>query len=103
MGTVILDTSMSLDGFMTADNRTPDVPLGSGGEVLTRWAIDDRRVVELDERRAERERDEELEQREHRERLTRSASARTARRRGEATLTGAPYPGRPGAPTMGGP
>jgi dihydrofolate reductase len=47
MGTVILDTSMSLDGFMTADNRTAEVPLGEGGEVLTQWAIDDAAGVEL--------------------------------------------------------
>jgi dihydrofolate reductase len=47
MGTVILDTSMSLDGFMTADDRTPDAPLGAGGEVLTQWAMDDDTGVEL--------------------------------------------------------
>ena len=47
MGTVILDTSMSLDGFMTADNRTAEVPLGEGGEVLTQWAMDDAAGVEL--------------------------------------------------------
>ena len=47
MGTVILDTSISLDGFMTADDRTPDAPLGSGGEVLTRWAVDDEVGTEL--------------------------------------------------------
>jgi len=47
MGTVILDTSMSLDGFMTADDRTPEAPLGAGGEVLTQWAMDDDKGVEL--------------------------------------------------------
>ena len=47
MGTVILDTSMSLDGFMTADNRSAEVPLGTGGEVLTKWAMDDAVGVEL--------------------------------------------------------
>jgi dihydrofolate reductase len=47
MGTVILDTSMSLDGFMTADNRSAEVPLGEGGEVLTQWAMDDAAGVEL--------------------------------------------------------
>jgi dihydrofolate reductase len=47
MGTVIFDTSMSLDGFMTAANRTPEVPLGPGGEVLTQWAMDDPAGVEL--------------------------------------------------------
>jgi len=47
MGTVILATSMSLDGFITADNRTAEVPLGEGGEVLTQWAMDDAAGVEL--------------------------------------------------------
>jgi dihydrofolate reductase len=47
MGTVIFDTSMSLDGFMTAADRTPQVPLGPGGEVLTEWAMDDQGGVEL--------------------------------------------------------
>jgi dihydrofolate reductase len=40
MGTVIFDTSMSLDGFMTAANRTPEEPTGAGGQVLTEWAMD---------------------------------------------------------------
>jgi dihydrofolate reductase len=47
MGTVIFDTSMSLDGFMTAADRTPEVPLGHGGEVLTEWAMADEGGVEL--------------------------------------------------------
>ena len=47
MGTVIFDTSMSLDGFMTAANRTPEVPLGPGGEVLTQWAMDDQAGIDL--------------------------------------------------------
>jgi dihydrofolate reductase len=47
MGTVILDTSMSLDGFMTADDRTPETPLGTRGEVLTQWAMEDEVGVEL--------------------------------------------------------
>jgi len=47
MGTVIFDTSMSLDGFMTAADRTPEVPLGRGGEVLTEWAMHDQAGVEL--------------------------------------------------------
>jgi len=47
MGTVILDTSMSLDGFMTADNRTAEMPLGEDGELLRQWAIDDEAGVEL--------------------------------------------------------
>ena len=39
MGTVIFDTSMSLDGFMTAANRTAEEPTGAGGQVLTEWAM----------------------------------------------------------------
>jgi dihydrofolate reductase len=39
MGTVIFDTSISLDGFMTAANRTPEEPTGAGGHVLTEWAM----------------------------------------------------------------
>ena len=39
MGTVVFDTSMSLDGFMTAANRTAEEPMGEGGESLHRWAM----------------------------------------------------------------
>ena len=38
MGKVIFDISMSLDGFMTAANRTPDEPMGPGGLSLVEWA-----------------------------------------------------------------
>ena len=41
MGTVIFDTSMSLDGFMTAANRTAEEPTGAGGQRLTEWAMAD--------------------------------------------------------------
>ena len=37
MGNVIFDTSMSLDGFMTAAGRTTEEPLGAGGERLHEW------------------------------------------------------------------
>jgi dihydrofolate reductase len=37
MGNVIFDTSMSLDGFMTAAGRTAQEPLGAGGERLHEW------------------------------------------------------------------
>ena len=47
MTQVLIDATMSLDGFMTADNRTAEVPLGAGGEVLTQWAMDDKAGVEL--------------------------------------------------------
>jgi dihydrofolate reductase len=39
MTKVIFDTSMSLDGFMTASNQTPEEPLGDGGERLHEWAF----------------------------------------------------------------
>src|SRR5215212_7520287 len=39
MGKVIFDTSMSLDGFMTASNRRPEEPMGDGGQLLHEWAF----------------------------------------------------------------
>jgi dihydrofolate reductase len=39
MTRVIFDTSMSLDGFMTAPNVRPDAPMGDGGERLHEWAF----------------------------------------------------------------
>jgi len=36
---VFFDISMSLDGFITAANRTPEQPLGDGGERLHEWAF----------------------------------------------------------------
>jgi hypothetical protein len=39
MGKVSFDISMSLDGFITASNRTPDEPMGVGGERLHQWAF----------------------------------------------------------------
>jgi dihydrofolate reductase len=39
MGHVIYDMSVSLDGFVAADNRSADEPLGTGGEVLHQWAM----------------------------------------------------------------
>jgi dihydrofolate reductase len=41
MSTVVFDISMSLDGFITADDRTPAEPLGDGGERLHQWAFGD--------------------------------------------------------------
>jgi dihydrofolate reductase len=41
MGKVVFDISMSLDGFMTAANQTPEEPLGEGGERLHEWAFGD--------------------------------------------------------------
>jgi len=40
MGKVIFVISMSLDGFITAANQTPDEPIGKGGERLHDWAMD---------------------------------------------------------------
>ncbi len=41
MGRVVFDTSMSLDGFMTAANQTAEEPLGEGGERLHEWAFNE--------------------------------------------------------------
>jgi dihydrofolate reductase len=39
MGKTIFDISMSLDGFITASNQTPEQPLGDGGQHLHDWAF----------------------------------------------------------------
>jgi dihydrofolate reductase len=39
MGKVIFDTSMSLDGFITAANPRPEAGLGNGGERLHEWGF----------------------------------------------------------------
>ena len=39
MTQLTLDISMSLDGYVTADRRTPDEPLGAGGEALHDWLL----------------------------------------------------------------
>lgn len=39
MGKVIFDISMSLDGFITASDQTPDEPMGDGGQRLHEWAF----------------------------------------------------------------
>jgi dihydrofolate reductase len=40
VSTVVFDTSMSLDGYMTAAGRTADQPMGPGGLRLVAWASD---------------------------------------------------------------
>jgi dihydrofolate reductase len=40
MSTVVFDTSMSLDGYMTAAGRTATEPLGPGGQRLMAWTSD---------------------------------------------------------------
>jgi dihydrofolate reductase len=44
---VVLDISISLDGFIAAAGQTADEPLGIGGERLHEWAFDDERGKEL--------------------------------------------------------
>jgi dihydrofolate reductase len=39
MGRLILDISMSLDGFVAGPNQTLDEPLGEGGEQLHEWVF----------------------------------------------------------------
>ena len=39
MGKTVFDISMSLDGFMTAANQTPEEPMGDGGQRLVEWAF----------------------------------------------------------------
>jgi dihydrofolate reductase len=39
MGKLVLDISMSLDGFVAGRNQTLDEPLGEGGEGLHEWAF----------------------------------------------------------------
>lgn len=39
MSKLILDISMSLDGFVAGPNQTLDEPLGEGGEQLHEWAL----------------------------------------------------------------
>ena len=39
MGKVSFVISMSLDGFVTASNQTPEDPMGEGGDRLNEWAF----------------------------------------------------------------
>ncbi|WP_116948048.1 dihydrofolate reductase family protein [Jiangella endophytica] len=39
MNTLVLDISISLDGYITAGGQSPDEPLGQGGERLHDWAF----------------------------------------------------------------
>jgi dihydrofolate reductase len=52
MGKVTFDISMSLDGFVTASNMSPEEPMGKGGERLHEWAFggEDKRDREILER-----------------------------------------------------
>ena len=46
MGKVVIDMSMSLDGYIAAPNDTPDDGLGEDGMRLHNWAFDDPAVAE---------------------------------------------------------
>jgi dihydrofolate reductase len=53
MGKVVMDMSMSLDGFIAAKNDTPDQPLGEDGQRLHAWYFKDdarelNKVIERD-------------------------------------------------------
>ena len=41
MSKIVLDVSVSLDGFTTGPNVGPEVPMGEGGERLHDWMFDD--------------------------------------------------------------
>jgi dihydrofolate reductase len=41
MGKIVMDMSMSLDGFIAAKNDTPDQPLGEDGQRLHEWYFKD--------------------------------------------------------------
>lgn len=40
MSKVVFDISMSLDGFVTASNRSVEEPMGAGGDRLHEWVMD---------------------------------------------------------------
>ena len=46
MGNVVIDMSMSLDGYIAAPNDNPEQGLGEDGMRLHNWAFDDRSVFE---------------------------------------------------------
>jgi dihydrofolate reductase len=46
MGNVVIDMSMSLDGYIAAPNDTPEQGLGEDGMRLHNWAFDDPSVIE---------------------------------------------------------
>jgi dihydrofolate reductase len=53
MGKIVMDMSMSLDGFIAAKNASPDQPLGEDGQRLHAWYFKDdareyNKVVEAD-------------------------------------------------------
>jgi hypothetical protein len=47
MGSVVIDMSMSLDGYIAAPNDNPEQGLGEDGMRLHDWAFDDPSVFEF--------------------------------------------------------
>ncbi len=45
MGKVVLDISISLDGFITGPNDNHEQPLGEGGDQLHHWIWRDSRMI----------------------------------------------------------
>ena len=46
MGSVVIDMSMSLDGYIAAPNDNPEQGLGEDGMRLHQWAFDDPSAVQ---------------------------------------------------------
>ena len=57
MGQVLLELSMSLDGYIAGLDVTPDSPMGAGGEALHEWMFDGRSAAESQDFEAEHFRD----------------------------------------------
>jgi dihydrofolate reductase len=47
MTKVLLELSMSLDGYVTGPDVSPDEPMGSGGEALHEWMFEGRSEAEI--------------------------------------------------------
>jgi dihydrofolate reductase len=54
---VVLEMSMSLDGFVTGPDVSPEEPMGRGGERLHDWMFEGRSQAEVEEYEAEHFRD----------------------------------------------
>jgi dihydrofolate reductase len=46
MAKVLLETSMSLDGYVTGPDVSPEAPMGRGGELLHAWMFEGRSAAE---------------------------------------------------------
>jgi hypothetical protein len=49
MPTVIVELSMSLDGYVTGPDVSPEEPMGRGGEALHDWMFKGRSAAESEE------------------------------------------------------